>query len=445
MPGPRPAAEGSDTPTATKEEPSNASRAPPALRQAYVRAIARLPRPARLLWILLAVLGAYAVVFNLGGLGLVPLLVLPAVAAETDFLFQMFRYRSVRAPDAAIATGALMALLLPPTVSLIQAGAVTVAAIILRHVVRYRERPLVNPAVLGVLLGALFFGMAPSWWGAINVWLVVGLGIVLTLRTPGSWRIPASFFLSYGALSVVASVLFSGTRSPQVLFLSAVDPAMLFFGFYMVPEPRTSPSDPVDRWLFGLAVGLASAFLPQLLPSLAPLVALILGNALALASRGIEAAAIEAKRARRKASRSAKRKRRAPSRAPSEMLDSWTAGRRIAAGALVFVAIGAMAFAARAPTATPFAAVRPSLPASAPAAVSTSSCAQDNPSIPSDQLSFYHQRLGPSRILSVDQNGGTVVFYDPVNNATITETDMYEDYGFAEFNGDDYAVMGCAP
>jgi hypothetical protein len=37
-----------------------------------------------------------------------------------------------------------------------------------------------------------------------------------------------------------------------------------------------------------------------------------------------------------------------------------------------------------------------------------------------------------------------VVFYDPVNRATVTETNIYEDYGFAEFNGDDYAVMGCS-
>ena len=32
-----------------------------------------------------------------------------------------------------------------------------------------------------------------------------------------------------------------------------------------------------------------------------------------------------------------------------------------------------------------------------------------------------------------------MVFYDPVNHATVTETNIYEDYGFAEFNGDDYA------
>jgi hypothetical protein len=52
--------------------------------------------------------------------------------------------------------------------------------------------------------------------------------------------------------------------------------------------------------------------------------------------------------------------------------------------------------------------------------------------------------LGPSVILSYDSSTGVVVFYDPVNHVTVTESDLYEDYGFAEFNGDDYAVSGCA-
>jgi hypothetical protein len=47
-------------------------------------------------------------------------------------------------------------------------------------------------------------------------------------------------------------------------------------------------------------------------------------------------------------------------------------------------------------------------------------------------------------ILSYNSATGVVVFYDPVNQVTVTETDLYEDYGFAEFNGDDSAVAGCS-
>lgn len=77
--------------------------------------------------------------------------------------------------------------------------------------------------------------------------------------------------------------------------------------------------------------------------------------------------------------------------------------------------------------------------------VQVSNCQSDNPSIPASTLTQLHHALGPSVILSYNSNTGVVVFYDPVNHVTVTETDLYEDYGYAEFNGDDYAVNGCSP
>jgi hypothetical protein len=74
---------------------------------------------------------------------------------------------------------------------------------------------------------------------------------------------------------------------------------------------------------------------------------------------------------------------------------------------------------------------------------SLANCQTDNPSISASTLSELHKLLGPSVILSYDASTGVVVFYDPVNQVTVTESDLYEDYGFAEFNGDDYAVSGC--
>ncbi len=396
----------------------------------------------------LLILGAYAIAFTLQGRGVVPLIALPALAVETDILFQMFRFHKIRAPDAAMATGLLLALLLPPTVPLLQAAGIATAAIALRHVLRYEDRPVFNPAAAGVLMGALFFGLAPSWWGSIGMGLVVVLGVVVTLRTAGSWRIPFAFFASYATLSVLGNLVVGEVTSPQVLLLGAVDPAVLFFGFFMVPEPRTTPVRPVDRWIFGLVVGVATAILPAFLPSLAPLVALLFGNGVATAIRrfrSTEAPLAERPRnapARRPTRRERARRRREPG--VQEIRKEWKTPQRVASGVLVVVLLGGMALALNAPTATPFTAVRPSLPASVGNVIATNNCTTDSPAVPSDIASFLHQRLGPSVILSADTGTGTVVFYDPVNHATITETNIYEDYGFAEFNGDDYAVMGCS-
>ncbi len=435
----------------SEDEPGDAeepSRTRGTFRRASVRLFAKLPRPARLLWIFLLALGIYAIAFTLQGSGIIPIIALPALAVETDILFQMLRYRRIRAPDAAMATGLLLALLLPPTVPLLQAAGVASAAIALRHVLRIQDRPVFNPAAAGVLMGALFFGLAPSWWGSIGMWLVVVLGVVLTLRTPGSWRIPLAFFLAYATLSILGNLILGEVTSPMVLLLGAVDPAVLFFGFFMVPEPRTSAVRPTDRWIFGLVVGVATGLLPAVLPSLAPLVALLLGNGVAVAlrrSRGVEAPTVEpkAKAATRRPSRRDRvRRHRQP--VVHDLRSEWKTPQRVASGILVVVLLGGMGLALNAPTATPFTAVRPNLPVSVGNVTATSNCTTDNPSVPADVVSFLHQRLGPSVILSADTSTGTVVFYDPVNHATITETNIYEDYGFAEFNGDDYAVMGCS-
>ncbi len=411
-------------------------------KRASARTFARLPRPARLLWIFLAILGGYTVAFNLNGIGLVSLVALPVAAALTDIAFQRIRFRSVRVPDAAIATGMFLALLLTPTVPLLPSTAVVVAAITLRHALRYRERPFFNPAAFGVLLGTLVFGMAPAWWGSINVWLVIPLGIILTLRTPGSWRLPTSFLLSYAVLSPLGHLLLGGTTSPQVLILGATDPSILFLGLFMVSEPRTSPVKPSDRLFFGLYVGVATDFLPAVIPSLAPLVALLIGNVMAVVIRQLRAtSASESESAR---SRPARRRRRRDQPALQETLGYWETRHRISAGLAVFAIIGIMAVASGGQSATPISTLRPGAPPPPPVGTGTRGCTQDNPNVASDVLTMLHQRLGPSVILSYDSNSGTSVFYDPVNKVTITETDLYEDFGYAEFNGDDYTTAGCS-
>jgi hypothetical protein len=111
---------------------------------------------------------------------------------------------------------------------------------------------------------------------------------------------------------------------------------------------------------------------------------------------------------------------------------------------LVVVVLGGMAAALNPPRVTPyFSAVRPTAPTAVGTVTATSNCTVDNPSVGSQLATYLHQALGPSVLLSVDTGTGTVVFYDPVNKVTVTETNIYEDYGFAEFNGDDYAVSGC--
>jgi len=382
------------------------------------------------------VLAVYGTIF-LKGLSLPSLLLLPVVAVVVDLGFKKVRFPSLRWPDAALASGLFLTLLLPPTVPLVAAGTVTAAAIGLRHAIRFRGRPVMNPAATGLLLGAVLFGTAPAWWvalGPYGEWLLLGLAAVIVTRNFPQWQLPATFFAIYAPFTVVERVLFGAALAPRVLVLGVFDPSVLFFGLFMLTEPRTAPSGSSAQPLYAGVVALVAVFLSALLPSVGILVALVLGNLIAVILRweqGPTGAAAP--------SRPLKARRAAQHGLP---LARWSAGRRAGAAALVLLAVGVVAVASIGPSATPSVLLSSPGP---PAGGGAGTCAIDNPSIPAATLTSLHRILGPSVILSFDSNTGVVRFYDPVNHVTVTETDLYEDYGYAEFNGDDYAVTGCVP
>jgi hypothetical protein len=375
----------------------------------------------------------------LGGLGESSLLVAPLIAVVADLGFQSVRFERPRFPDSAIATGLFVALIFPPTASLALLATVAFAAVALRHVLRFKGRPWFNPGAAGILFGTLFLGLAPAWWVGIGPYgeaATIALGLLLLVRTPHQWRLPTVFLVTYGLLAAVQHVVVGTSLDANVLLLQVVDPATLFFALFMVAEPRTAPGAPHEQLLYAGVIGVSAAFLPLFLPSLGILVALLGGNILALTLRWHATAAPVP---RVSTFRPNPRKARSAQRAPRR----WPASYRVGAGILTLMVVASVVAAnPGAHNALPIVQA-PTSPGGGGGG-NQASCQKDNPSIPPPTLSQLHKLLGPSVILSYDSTTGVVVFYDPVNHVTVTESDLYEDYGFAEFNGDDYAVSGCA-
>jgi Na+-translocating ferredoxin:NAD+ oxidoreductase RnfD subunit len=406
------------------------------LRAVFRRA---LP-PVRLLWLVLVGLGIYGSNY-LGGLGATSLVITPVIAGIVDLGFQSVRYDRPRFPDSALATGLFIALIFPPTASLVLVATVAFAAVAFRHVLRFRGRPWFNPAATGILFGALFLGLAPAWWVGIGPYgevAIIALGLVLLARTPRQWRLPAVFLVTYGLLAAVQHLVAGTSVDPHVLLLQAVDPATLFFALFMVVEPRTAPGAAHQQVLFAGVVVISAAFLPLFMPSLGILVALLIGNTLALLLRR-QGARVSVPRSSE--ARSKGRSNRPTGPAPLR----WPVSYRAAAGILSLIVITAVVAANPvAHHAVPLLQTPTSPGGGGGGGGAQAGCQTDNPSIPASTLSQLHKLLGPSVILSYDATTAVVVFYDPVNHVTVTESDLYEDYGFAEFNGDDYAVNGCA-
>jgi Na+-translocating ferredoxin:NAD+ oxidoreductase RnfD subunit len=409
---------------------------------AVQRTIRRWVPAPRLLWIVLAVLGLVGVEFLGGGLGVESLVVLPIIAASTDLLFQQVRHPRSRFPDAALATGLFLALLFPPAVPLAAAGAVTFGAVGVRHVLRARGRPWFNPAAAGLLLGAIAFGLAPAWWGAVNELALIAAGAVLFVWNLPRWRVPVAFFAVFAGLTVLTRLLVSvGNGTSGSLSFSTIavaDPSVLFFGLLMVPEPRSAPADRELGVLYGATIAAAATVLVFGFPTMALPLALLVGNLMALSIRlrrvRTHEWAVE-ETGRWRTPRAALRAS-VPSR-------HWSPLRRVTGGVGVALVLLLTVAIAPLPVYGPPAIANQSGATHGGAVTAVTLCQHDNPVINKATLHHLHHVLGPSVILVYQRTTGILVYYDPVHHQTVKETDLYQDLGYGEFATHDARLPGC--
>jgi Na+-translocating ferredoxin:NAD+ oxidoreductase RnfD subunit len=231
-----------------------------------------------------------------------PLLAVPLAAATSDLALQWARFPRLRFPDAAVATGLFLSVILWPTAVSIELTAVAIATVGIRHLLRVGGHPVLNPAAVGASLAATVFAMPQPWHVGLtfdDTILVAVLGVILASRAWHTWRIWVLYFVTNIASTLLLADYLAGSSVlPLVIQTSVLGAAPVFYGFFMVSEPRTAPSNRRVMFLFGAIVGVSAALFPVLfveipaisaLGVLTPYLALFLGNAFAVAlpsSRG---------------------------------------------------------------------------------------------------------------------------------------------------------------
>lgn len=251
--------------------------------------------PVRLVWIFLLVL-----VWNADGFVsravAWPLLVLPLAAALADLGMQAARFPRLRLPDAAIANGLFLSVILWPATVSLELTAIAVATVGIRHLLRVGGHPILNPAALGVTLAATVFALPQPWHVGLTLHdteLVAALGLILWSRAWHTWRLWAVFFATNIASTLLLADYLAGISVlPIVIQTTVLGAAPIFYGFFMVSEPRTAPSNRRAMMVFGALVGVSAAVFPVLfveypnliaLGVLTPYLALFLGNLFAVA------------------------------------------------------------------------------------------------------------------------------------------------------------------
>lgn len=200
-----------------------------------------------------------------------------ATAMILETVFFKLKKRPLRFPDSALITGFFISVILQPDQSRWWLPVVVAAiAILSKHILFFRGRPIFNPAAVGLAVAVFVLHGFTSWWGIAHpIMLLVGLWVALKMRRlkmvgvfVGVWVV-LSFIFDY------VLPLRAGVPIPDDFWQFILSAPLVFFAFLMLIEPRTSPWAPkvlffyaafVSVVAFGLVhFGLAEGFLPALL------------------------------------------------------------------------------------------------------------------------------------------------------------------------------------
>lgn len=183
-------------------------------------------------------------------------------AVLIDVVFYKFQKRKQILPDGSVITGLIIALILGTTSSFLVIIGTVAIAILSKHLLSYKKKPIFNPAAFGLFISVLIFKSQQSWWGAFGdlpwwtlIFILIG-GYMITSRV-NKYPQVFSFLGTYVGLFFLMSLLhigdtFDALRPP---FINAT----LFFGFFMLTDPPTSPGQPKNQVLFGVLSALIGA------------------------------------------------------------------------------------------------------------------------------------------------------------------------------------------
>jgi Na+-translocating ferredoxin:NAD+ oxidoreductase RnfD subunit len=183
------------------------------------------------------------------------------VGAALDAAILRVRRRRWVFPDGAILTAMLVAMVLSPHERWWVPAIATAIGVLAKYVVRVGKANVFNPAALGLVATFYVYDTAQNWWGAmpdVPLGLVVlfGIGLFITQRV-NKGPVVIAFLATYYVLFTVTAFVASPLHVAEIYRAPDLQMA-LFFAFFMVSDPPTSPPKDRDQVVYGVIVGLMS-------------------------------------------------------------------------------------------------------------------------------------------------------------------------------------------
>ena len=220
--------------------------------------------PKGILLIILAILVALAAPHE--GILLVAQALAGAVitAGAIDAIILRKKKSSWSFPDGAVLSGLFVAMVLSPYQPWYVFAAGSAIAVCSKYVFRTRHANVFNPAALALVACFYIFGASQNWWGALpehppaTLAVLFVTGLFITDRVN---KLPLALVflgLYYGLFT--ATAFFGDGERVAEIFRAPDLQAVLFFAFFILTDPPTSPSKYADQIVCGIIVALSSYF-----------------------------------------------------------------------------------------------------------------------------------------------------------------------------------------
>jgi len=184
------------------------------------------------------------------------------VSMLVDAPILRLREKAWQFPDGALLTGLIVAMVLSPHEPWYVPGVTAAVGVLSKYAIRIRRANVFNPAALALVATFYVFGTGQSWWGALpdlplpalTVLFATGLYITARVRKmPSVLAFLGVYYLLFTATSFVGD-----PRHVVAIYREPDLHASLFFAFFMVTDPPTSPPGPRDQVVFGAVTAAVS-------------------------------------------------------------------------------------------------------------------------------------------------------------------------------------------
>jgi len=185
-----------------------------------------------------------------------------AAAALVDLVVLRMRAGRWEFPSGAVLTGLLVAMVLSPHEPWAVAAITAVVGVLSKYVFRTRLANVFNPAALAIVVTFYAFDTGQSWWGALPDLSLLALGAVFVTGVFVADRVNKvplvlAFLGSYYLLFTMSAYVGDPARVAEIYRTPDLH-AALFFAFFILTDPPTSPARYPHQVACGAIVALAS-------------------------------------------------------------------------------------------------------------------------------------------------------------------------------------------